>query len=337
VWLAGWAIGEVVAIGILGVIIASLIPHVRDVLIPTEQAKWLMTGAFPFVLCFLLVWATFWTIGGIAAITALLRSVAGVDRLRLQPVGMELERRAGPFRRVRVFDRSMIRRVRIRHHDEALVADTPFGTQLLTELGTLQERTRVCGWLREHLQLPVSDADTTNIVASTAPPGWEAEVGEDGSTRLMRRTQRWRPIQAAILWFVTGLVIVGWLGRAESGAFTVLNLPHYLLTLSLVAGSAWLTLERSSWLVRAGRLVFRRRIGPWLFEHPFEHARLDVESSTDSDGDRSYQLVVREGDTRRTILSAGNDDGEIVDCARWFAARTGFSLSIPHRSNSTMW
>ena len=98
----------------------------------------------------------------------------------------------------------------------------------------------------------------------------------------------------------------------------------------MTAGSAWLTLERSEWLAGPGRLAFRRRFGPWLFEQRFENARLEVVRSTaDGDGDFHYELVVRDETGHRTVLTAVNDEGEVVDCARWLAARTGFPVSLP--------
>ena len=99
-WLAGWAIGEVVGLGAIAGFIASAIPVLNTIALATLVEK-LSTGAAIFMFLFLLVWTTFWTIGGIAAFTTLLRDLAGEDRLRLVPDGIELTRRAGPFRRSR--------------------------------------------------------------------------------------------------------------------------------------------------------------------------------------------------------------------------------------------
>jgi hypothetical protein len=65
-----------------------------------------------------------------------------------EPAGLELRRRAGLFRRVRIFERAAIRSIRMRLHDQALVADTLSGTELLTDLGTTAARSVVCQWLR---------------------------------------------------------------------------------------------------------------------------------------------------------------------------------------------
>ena len=58
-------------------------------------------------------------------------------------LGLRLVRRAGPFRRVRTFDRGAIRRVRLRRRDNALVLDTSAGVQVLTTFGTIAERAAI--------------------------------------------------------------------------------------------------------------------------------------------------------------------------------------------------
>jgi hypothetical protein len=67
-------------------------------------------------------------------------------------------------------------------------------------------------------------------------------------------------------------------------------------------------------------------VGPWISEYPYDHAQFAIERTTDSDGDDLYRLILRSARGERTIQSAINDDGEIVECARWLAARTGFAL-----------
>ena len=139
-WLVGWAIGEIAAVGLLVAIIVVPILRRREIDLPAFFESWTSAGAPAAIFLFLVVWTALWTIGGYAAMAAFLRSAAGKDRLRLLPAALEFMRGAGPFRRTRVINRADIRRVRIRHHDHALVADTTFGTLLLTELGTAPER-----------------------------------------------------------------------------------------------------------------------------------------------------------------------------------------------------
>ena len=79
------------------------------------------SGGVVFAVFFLIVWLTFWTIGGLAALTHMLRSLAGEDVIALAGSGVDLMRRAGPFRKRYAFERADIRRVRIRPKDSAVV------------------------------------------------------------------------------------------------------------------------------------------------------------------------------------------------------------------------
>ena len=215
VWLAGWAVGEVVALGVFGLLIAALLAPGQGWPLSAAAARWLSSGPFSLLVLFVLLWLTFWTIGGVAAISHSLRSVAGEDRLRLLPAGLELRRRAGPFRRVRTLERAAIRGIRIRLHDQALVADTLSGTELLTDLGTTAERNVVCQWLRNCLQIEDHHAATVDTTA--APPGWDVRIDEGSDTRLTRRAHQWRPVQALVLWLITGLVSLGWITSVRAG------------------------------------------------------------------------------------------------------------------------
>jgi len=135
-----------------------------------------------------------------------------------------------------------------------------------------------------------------------------------------------RPTQAFILWCVTAVVTLAWTVGMQVEALTGTGIAALILTLLLIAGSSWLTWERSAWLASPRRLKFRRQFGPWVSERQFEFAQLAIETSTDGDGDDTYTLIVRTAGERRTIQTALNDEGEIEDCARWLAARTGFPL-----------
>jgi hypothetical protein len=185
VWLAGWLLGEVFAVGFLIMLIRSAVGSAAGLPWPIPGGDWIAGGAAGFVLLFLLVWLTLWTFGGLAAINELLRSLAGEDRISVQPAGVELVRLAGPLRRVQTLDRSLIRRVRMRRHDKAVVMDTASGTELITTYGTADERRTMTEWLRRQLSLP---DDGTRVDTAVAPPGWTMTV-ETGATRLSRSNQ----------------------------------------------------------------------------------------------------------------------------------------------------
>lgn len=145
-----------------------------------------LTGCSFFVMASLSAWLPIWGLGGIIAFARLLRSVAGEDRIAVQPSGIEVMRRAGPFHRTYAFDRAAIRRVRVRHRDRALMLDTASGAQVLTQFGTAPERDAVGRWIRQHLSLP--DPSSTND-PGTLPSGWEAGRGR---LTFHRRILWWR-------------------------------------------------------------------------------------------------------------------------------------------------
>jgi hypothetical protein len=233
-----------------------------------------------------------------------------------------LIRRAGPFRRVRVFDRPLIRRVRLRQHDKAVVIDTPSGTQSITNFGTHEERLTVVDWLKRQLSLP----EASTVDTSVPPRGWTL-TREDGIARLTRTDPRTRRIAAGIVWLLAAFAALAWFGSTRNGGGSAVAV---LLMLLLALWATWITWSRREWLVQHGQLTSHRRVASWQWERAFRTARLEVHHSTDSDGDSRYALKVIDEQGRRTIASEINDDAEVTNLARWLAARTGFRLTLPH-------
>jgi hypothetical protein len=62
---------------------------------------------------------------------------------------------------------------------------------------------------------------------------------------------------------------------------------------------------------------------------PFDNGQLEVTHPKDSDGDSRYRLIVRDASKNRAFDSSLYDDAELVDCARWLEASTGFPLRLP--------
>lgn len=324
IWLAGWTIGETVGVAFFVMVIASLAGSAMTSPIPWAP-DWGTAGVASFVLLFGLVWLLFWTVAGFAVVTHLFRRVAGEDRIRLLPGALELVRRAGPFHRTRTFDRASIRRVRLRRGDKALVMDAANGTEVLTELGAATERATICEWLKGQLALAAGRA----LGAHEAPPGWNMNFNA-GDIVLARPDRRTRRIQAAIMWLVTGVVSLGWMAAPGGlGNLGGAGGAALALTALLAAGAAWLTWGRREWIVRRGRLTFRRCFAKWCRAEAFDHARLEIETSTDSDGYDHFRLVVRDTARHRTISKTMNDEAEVVDFGRWLASRTGFQLELP--------
>jgi hypothetical protein len=325
IWLGGWALGEIFALGFLILLVRSVVGSVTAMPWPIPGGEWIDGGATGFVFLFLLVWVTLWTFGGIAAITELLRSLAGEDLVSVQSSGVELARRAGPFRRVRTFERAHIRRIRLRRHDKAVVMDTSSGTELVTKFGKPDDRRAMVEWLRSRLSLPEHE---TRVDPVAAPPGWTMSV-EGGTTHLTRTDPQARRTASLIMWAIVAFMGLIWFGgSAGSSTGSVIAAA---LTLLVTFGAAWVTWSRREWRVRHGELTAHTGFLMWQRQRSFRSGQLEVATSNDSDNDAHYTLNVIDSQDRRTIASEMNDEADIVDLGQWLSARTGFPLRLPHQ------
>ena len=273
-----------------------------------------------FALLFLLFWLTFWTIGGIVALTQVMRSLAGEDVIVVTASGFELVRQAGPFRRRNAFDRSAIRRLRMRPHDKAVVADTANGTRVITTFGLPAERDEVADWLSRHLGLSDADAE-----AGTLPATWEVRTeAEVAYVRKVRPGARFT--RSLIAWLLTAGIASAWYASLDAKT-SGRNIPALVLTLLVAAGAALSTWGRRELLVRHGELMFCRSFAMWTTERAFRSARLELTHETDSDNDSHYKLIVTDAAGSQTVHSQVHDSGEVVDLAHWLAGRTGFPLT----------
>jgi hypothetical protein len=325
VWLAGWVVGEVFGLALMGGFLAALGAGVFGITL-SFAPRVAPDGSAPFFLLFALVWLTLWSVGGIGALTHFLRSAAGLDILSVSPAGLELERRAGPFRRRRTIPRASLRRLRMRDgtRNATLVVDTASGSVDLTTLGTRDDRVALMAWLRERLAFP-DEAEVKRLEAEIAPPGWDVDV-HPTETHLARPTRHTRAIQAAILWTLAGLVSTGVISARHADRLTGAHIAAGVLTLLIALWATWTTWGRSEWLVRDGRLTWHRRFGTWRRETPFDHAAIELLHAVDSDGDDRFTLRVRSATARRTIATALYDATELGALAEWLSARTRFPI-----------
>jgi hypothetical protein len=333
IWLTGWLVGEVVMAIVFGGMLAGMIATAFGVTL-SFASRLTPDGSAPFLMLFAIVWLTMWTIGGIAAGTQFLRGLAGRDVVSVSPNGLEIDWRAGPFRRRRTIAHGAIKRLRLGPRNSPVVADTKSGTVEITDLGTTDERTALIAWLQQRLALP-SEAEAKRLDAEAPPPEWEVEV-EGMETLLSRPKRRYRRIQAAILWTITALLFTGCLpgfqafqselmGSQRPGVTRVF-VAAGVLSLLFALWSAWTTWGRSEWVVVPGRLTRRRRFASWRRERSFENARLVLEHSVDSDNDDRYTLRVRDENASRRISTALYDDADLTGLAEWLSARTRFPI-----------
>ena len=274
-----------------------------------------------FVYVFLVVWVTFWTFGGLAAWYQFLRAIAGSDRVSVSGSALEVTRRAGPFRRRRRFERAELRRIRLRSHDKALVADLRSKSVTITKLGTAIERESLAGWLRNALGI---DSGPPPLDPLVAPPGWHVER-RDATLRLSRPAGSRRMTG----WVMAGLTAVGvyawWVDVTRNGPA---SFGTAVVLVVIALASAWVLFAREEWLIASRRLDYRLQFGPFVREAMFREGQLEVTRSTDSDGDTHYKLVIRDDTKKRTITSSVFDDAELMDCARWLEFTTGFRLVL---------
>ena len=328
-WLTLWAVGEVVALVLMGAMLASALAAAlgRPLALASRVAP--TDGTVSVFLLFLLLWTALWTAGGVAAISHLLRRIAGEDVIEITGPALQLTRRAGPFRRRREIPIAAIRRVRIRGgYGAAVVMDTGEGTRDISDLGTAAERVALRDWLAKRLALPDVHA-ARRMERETPPHDRDVKPRGDG-TIVTQPTRRGRVVAARVTWGVAAMLSLGCvdllrrgIGARPSGG----ELAALVVTALAVAMAMWVTFGRAEWIAAPGRLEVRLRFARWtLRRRTFEAATLQLEHYSDSDGDHRYTLVVRAGGRRRALASALNDQYELLALAEWLAARTAFAF-----------
>jgi hypothetical protein len=326
VWLAFWAVGEGVALLVLGSMLMALFGFLRESGFTRLGRTVIERGpgyeiGFVFLYVFLIVWVTFWTVGGCAAWYRFLRLVAGADRLSVSGGALEMASRAGPIRRRRCVDRAQLRRIRVRPHDKALVADTISKTVTISDLGTAGERESLAEWLRGRLGLDAAARPAFDPLV--APPGWRVMRDEAGALRLSRPA-RGRRIAGGVVAVLTAVAVYAW--SVDMALHGLSSLWPALPIGFLAVTAAWIGLAREEWLVSTHQLGYRMRLGPFARERTFRQGILEVKQTIDSDGDAHYTLIVRDASSKRTIASSTFDDAELMDCGRWLESATGFRL-----------
>jgi hypothetical protein len=292
-WLCGWAAGEAFALRWLvwSVLGGAGSPAARAA---AQPMGWVMGG-------FLLVWTIFWTIGGVAALFHFVRLMAGVDRLTWTPETWELRRAAGPFGRTRSIPSPDVRGLYIKRTNGPLMLETSQRTFEVTSFGTPQER---------HQALEQFGARIPPRPESELPANWIAERDIEGLTRVRRA----RFESPGCLAFVAIIAILPLLFAARfrseiprSATIAVASLGLLLSALFL-----WGLFSQREWHARQGYLARHVRWLSWSRTTPIDPSSLNIERSTDSDGDERASLVGMAGGRKITLLSSINDDREVT-------------------------
>lgn len=317
-WLVGWAIGEVVALGILLAGARRLLggrPLTNDGEPMTLEGAMLAGG-------FLLVWLTFWTIGGWAAWRELLRLTWFEQLFRVGPEGLFTVDKLGPFRKRRHLPRGAPLRLYLLARPGALMADAGGERIELTRLGTPAEREQ----LRQSILAEMGIPDDPEEEAAALPSGWEELIDPEGGRVLVKeldgRRKMARVLALPMMLAALAAAALAFRAKADPAA-----LVPALMAATLAIGFAaleWrLVNTRPEWRVDPGRLVLRRR-GPRGGRDLFDGASLELTESRDDDGDSWYALeaLASTGGKRKTIHREMHDAGPVRSLGLWLARET---------------
>ncbi|MFM7394468.1 MAG: hypothetical protein ACKO22_08935 [Cyanobium sp.] len=242
---------------------------------------------------FLLVWLSFWTIGGLIVLREVLSCFVSEDRLELASGDLLLLRRMGPFQRQRRLPLSAIRGLRVAEHSGvggALVADLDDRTLTLSDLGTEEERREAARQLQEALG-PTAAAGQS--LAPRLPQGWACLSPSSLGPPLLVPEPGLRRRQALVMAAVTLVLLLVFAQLLQAAltrpSFWPLTLMVAVPTAAAVWGTLWLALGRMEWRLESRRMVLQRRFAGEVRER-FEARALELPRLIDSDGDHTYDL-----------------------------------------------
>jgi len=283
VWLCGWAVGEGFALwllyrGVLALLGGAALPG-NDA---PAGAQALMIGLF------LVVWLSFWTLGGYLAARELLRLIWSEDRIVARHDALVVHRGIGPFRSTRTIARDDLLQIQATPK-RRLVARTPDGAVELTSLASRDE----CESLAKTLQSEMGLKTDAPRDAGSLPEQWSEVPDAEGGIALVQN-ERVRRARGRFAWILTtlcasaalALVATSAKERTDQRAFAGI-----LAGISAVAawGSWRLSHTRLEWRLEPGRLRLRRRSARRVKEI-FEGTSLELIETSDSDGDAWFTL-----------------------------------------------
>ncbi len=337
-WLAGWAVGETIVIGILGGgawALATGRPLGNAESAP-GLAGALATGTF------LLVWLAFWTLGGTLAARELLRLAWSEQRFVVGPEGLTRIERIGPFTSRRTFARGVPLRFYLLDRPGALMADAAGERVELTRLGTAEERAELRQAIVGELGLPDEPAEANEPPA--LPRGWEVLIDPEGSRVLVRELEARRKLALTMIALTTlagaATAALAWRGQDDGNALVPAAMAA-ALTIGFALMQQRLARTRPEWRLDSGRLLLRRR-GPSGAKDLFEAASLEITESHDDDGDAWYELVALAADAapggaaiaragrrheRRTVIRELHDPRPARALGAWLARETHLPLA----------
>lgn len=328
VWLCGWVVGELFALAALVSCAASLLD--LDLGLPGwfGRNRESHTGVV-LISLFLVLWLSFWTLGGVMALRQWLLLLWSREELVLATDCLVARRWFGPFKRTRRIPRSDITSVTQARHGGAIQVRCAGTTTNLVELGTSDQRLALAQYLSAQLSLPpVTAGEFHAELPATLPAGWELTVSETGEEmlipdRVVRRKQ------AHVMAVIATLLVVAFaLVLSETLSGNSRGSVAGSLVLGVLAGLSvygWLRLAHGQvgWILRSGALEYRSQLGSRLRSDAFQPAGLELHSSIDSDGDESVSLQATDGARRRIVHRTLNDPSSVRQLAQWLSSKIG--------------
>jgi hypothetical protein len=336
IWLCGWLVGEVVALSFLFVIgwylgTGELLIH--RVTLPNGPALYVI-GAF------LLVWGTFWSIGGYGAMREFARLLWGCETLLLRPDGLRIRFSAFPFAKTREVTTQEMRGLSRAPRKKALMLDLAKGRTELSVLGSEEEKEELSKLLRRRYPSvfgPSNPADKegpTVHVEAHLPADWVQESFPEG-TRGVMRNQVNRRKQMLALWAVAlafDLLCAFLVYKAVSRiSYAPVALIVATIGMACTYGAIRMGMGRPEWVLDRGVLRLQRRSGGSL-KIQFEGARIELDSR-ESDENTWFNLYALSGDAtgfppyrtaqRKDIASKVNDPTELRRFGAFLAQQTG--------------
>jgi hypothetical protein len=335
VWLCGWLVGEVLALGLLLLCFGqAFVPEALSGWVPARLTP---PDGIPLIFAlFIAVWLMLWTLGGFAAIGQWLRTLGGFDRIAVDAGDLSWSSGFGPFTwSRRRWSRDSVRAIRLGGRGDPLLVDTDRGPATLSTLGTLQERRALRDRLRAAFGLASAEVAAARDAAHV-PTGWVWQPDLAGGPALMS-DPKVRAAQARTLGIVAAVLgaglVAGVARAATAGGFS----PGAVVGLVLLA-AAESAFALGAVFVAKGGVFIRPRAGALEIERlrfgkpsllRLEPVTIAVERSTDSDGDDYFRLVAVGPGRRHTLASSLHDPRGPLHLGRWLAPRLQTELRVP--------
>jgi hypothetical protein len=341
IWLCGWALGELFAGAALLALLAQGLGLDADAIPGFKFDGGASGGAIP-IGAFLVVWLSFWTLGGVMAMRQWLLSVWSRERISVANGTLRIERHFGPWRTQRSVELHALGPLQIAHRSGALHATVAGKRFEIARLGTWAERVLLRDQLAQLTGARVTDDDhLVREAKARLREGWELSVTPTGETLLRRDPLMRRKIArgvgllAAACSIGFAWLISGWITRGQAGSW-VGGVVLASLTSGLIYAALRLGYGEAGWVLRRGSIAQRLGIGSRIRTIEYPNAALELALTTDSDGDETFRLRIVSGHKQILIDSDADSATALAGLAQLIVEHTGLPLvrkpgEAPHR------